>query len=259
MPGTTEPVATPTPPTGTSGAPLAPTEPEQPKGSYTARTIEDKPAEGASLGHFDDRQPEGGHGGGSKSGNPVIAVELSLQSAYTANPYIQYKGYTFETGTAAGVRLEGNLKGLMVAYEVSNMANEQACGTQCIMGEFGSTRVHSLEVGYRYRLGELGPIRPFLAGSLGGVLASQGTWTTDSRIAKGGIGRLAAGIEVPILGKFFASASIAYRVVVTENPFRSVELEAAQMIFVDAGDPPNGDYAEDLHLVSGYVGFGVSL
>jgi len=126
-------------------------------------------------------------------------------------------------------------------------------------GNFGSTRFHSLELGYRFRFGRLGPVRPFVTASLGGVLASSGDWSTQtSKTVKGGSGRAGLGVEYPIAGRFFLSATLAYRILVTENPLRNADAESANKLLL-GGDIPNGDYAEDLHLVSGYVGFGVAL
>lgn len=87
-------------------------------------------------------------------------------------------------------------------------------------GDYGSTTIHAFELGYRVRLGMMGPVRPFVAASLGAVLANSGDWSPVSAntTSKGGAGRLGFGVEYPV-----------------------------------------GDYAEDLHLVSAYLGFGVSL
>ena len=195
-----------------------------------------------------------------KKGNPKIAIELSGTGSYTANDYVEYKGWTLKTGANKGFRLEANLIGIQVAYELSSMANDQACGPSgCLTGSFGSTRFHSFELGYRFRFSRLGPVRPFVAASIGGVLASSGDWSMQtSKTVYGGSGRAGFGIEIPIADRFFASATIAYRITVTQNPLRDKGAEKANKILV-GGDVPNGDYAEDSHLISGYVGFGVEL
>jgi hypothetical protein len=203
------------------------------------------------------------HDGGeptARPGKPKIAFELSGTTSYAANPYVQYRGWTLENGANTGLRLEANLVGIIVGYELSAMSNDQACADTCVMGDFGSTKIHSFELGYRYRLPMMGPVRPFAALSLGGVLANAGDWSASSnKTVKGGSTRAGVGIEYPIAGRFFASATLAYRLVITENPLRSLDDERAQKLLVGGTDIPSGDYAEDLHQVSGYLGFGVAL
>lgn len=46
--------------------------------------------------------------------------------------------------------------------------------------------------------------------------------------------------------------------VITENALYSADAADALTALV-GGDKPNGDFAEDVHFVSGYVGFGVTL
>lgn len=193
---------------------------------------------------------------------PRLAIELSGTGSYTANPYLEYRGWTMETGTNKGGRFEANLIGIQIAYELSSMSNSQACGAAgCMTGDYGSTTIHAFELGYRLRLGMMGPVRPFVAASLGAVLASSGDWSpmTASTTAKGGAGRLGFGVEYPVGDQFFVSASLAYRILVTTNPLRDLDAERAQKALVGGTDIPTGDYAEDLHLVSAYLGFGVSL
>ncbi len=157
------------------------------------------------------------------------------------------------------MRLEASLIGIQLAYELSSMANEQMCSADCLTGDFGSTTIHSVELGYRFRFSKIGPVRPFVAASIGGVVASSGDWSmSTAKSVYGGSGRAGLGIEIPILDRFFVSATLAYRIVVTENPLRNADAEMADKILL-GNDVPNGDYAEDLHLVSGYVGFGVEL
>ena len=45
------------------------------------------------------------------SGRPTLVLELSGAGAYVANPYVEYKGWTFDTGSGRGARLEANLIG----------------------------------------------------------------------------------------------------------------------------------------------------
>ncbi len=190
---------------------------------------------------------------------PTIALEISGAGAYVANPYVEYKGWTLETGAGKGGRIEANLIGIQLGYELTTMSNQQACAASCLTGNFGSTKFNVLDLGYRFRFQQLGPVRPFVTMSLGGVLASSGDWgMSSSKTVFGGQGRAGLGIEVPILDRFFASATLAYRIIVTENPLRDPALEKTNKVFI-GGDTPNGDYAEDVHLVSGYVGFGVEL
>lgn len=70
---------------------------------------------------------------------------------------------------------------------------------------------------------------------------------------------MAFGVEYPIAEKFFNSATLGYRLLVTENPLRDKEEERANKILTGNTSIPSGDYAEDLHLVSGYVGVGLTL
>lgn len=193
------------------------------------------------------------------AGNPKIAVELSLTSGRLADPFVVYRGWTLENGQSVGTRLEANLIGIVIAYELTSMSNTRACGVGCFEGDFGSTKINTLEIGYRYRIGKFGPVRPFVALSVGGALANIGGWSmTSDKTVKGGLGRATVGIEIPLLNKFFASASLGYRAIVVENPLRDKDLEVANQALIGT-TVPNGDYAEDAHLISGYVGFGVSL
>lgn len=247
-----------TPPT----EPAKPAEPEKPKGTNSAvptGAIDTKPTAGSMISSTVDDGGVSASSGGPAKSKPRIALELSGAGAYIANQYVEYKGWTLENGMPKGFRFEADLIGILVGYELSSMGNDQACGTSCVTGSFGSTTMHALEVGYRYRFSQLGPVRPFLTMSLGGVIADTGNWSPMAKTVKGGQGRAGFGVEVPIMDKFFASASIAYRIVITENPMRDPGLEGSQSVLVPAGDKPNGDYAEDLHLVSAYIGFGVSL
>jgi len=66
------------------------------------------------------------------------------------------------------------------------------------------------------------------------------------------------GIEYPFADRFFGSFTLAYRILITENPLRDEDAEKANMVLL-GGDVPNGDYAEDLHLISAYLGIGVEL
>jgi hypothetical protein len=191
---------------------------------------------------------------------PKIALEVSGTGSYTANQYIEYRGWKLEHGSNKGFRLEANLIGIQLAYELSALSNTQACSdTTCLMGDYGSATFHSLELGYRFRLGMMGPVRPFIAASLGGVLANAGTWSpmTDKN-QFGGSGRAAFGVEYPI-GKLFVSATLGYRLIITPNPLRDEDEESANKLLTGNTEVPSGDYAEDLHLISGYVGVGLTL
>jgi len=219
--------------------------------------LDTRPTPGAVLSSTTD---DGGvrassDGAGGRARSPRIALELSGAGAGIANQFVEYKGWTFENGAPKGFRFEANLIGIQLAYELSSMANEQACAATCLTGSFGSTTAHSIELGYRFRFSQIGPVRPFVAASIGGVLASGGDWWGST---KGGSGRAGVGIEVPIMDRFFASATVAYRILVVENPLRNADAEKADKVLLMT-DVPNGDYAEDLHVVAGYVGFGVSL
>jgi hypothetical protein len=183
---------------------------------------------------------------------PRIALEVSGTGSYTANQYIEYRGWKLNHGSNKGFRLEANLIGIQLAYELSALSNTEACSDSgCMSGDYGSATFHSIELGYRFRLGMMGPVRPFIAASLGGVLANAGTWSpmTD-KTTLGGSGRMAFGIEYPIAERFFISATLGYRLIVTENPMRNEDEEKANKILTGNTSVPNGDYAEDLHLVS---------
>lgn len=242
----------------TPADPAKPAEPEK-KVTITpapSGAIDTRPTPGAVISSTTDdggvHASSGGSGGGKSS---KIALELSGTGGGIANQFVEYKGWTFENGAPKGFRFEANLIGIQLAYELSSMSNEQACAANCLTGSFGSTTVHSIELGYRFRFSKIGPVRPFVAASLGGVLASGGDWWEST---KGGSGRAGFGVEIPILDRFFASATVAYRIVVVENPLRNADAEKADKVLLMT-DVPNGDYAEDLHVVAGYVGFGVQL
>jgi hypothetical protein len=209
---------------------------------------------------FDDHG--GVHGASDPTARkPKIAVELSMTSGRLADPFVIYKGYTLENGQAIGTRIEGNLLGISLSYELATMSNTQACsGDACFGGDFGRTTINVLELGYRFRFSKIGPVRPYLHAGIGGVLANIGGWSmTSSKTIKGGEARGAFGVEIPVMKRFFASAGIAYRFIVVENGLRNEDADRADKIFVNGTKPPNGDYADDAHLITGYVGFGVTL
>ena len=248
------PPTDPTPPPATTAAPADPTPPP-------ATTAAPPTAPAAPFrSSFDDSDlgvqaaaPAGPH-------KPVLTVELTGAGGARANPYIQYQGWTLETGAPLGTRLEVDLVGIAIGYELTTMSNDQACGVGCFEGSFGSTRFQALDVGYRYRFSPLGPVRPFLNVSLGGVLANSGDWSmATNKTVKGGVARAGFGIEIPITPNFFASAAIAYRLMITENPLRNADADTANKVFANSGSTPTGDYAEDVHLISGYIGIGASL
>ena len=141
------------------------------------------------------------------------------------------------------------------------MSNTQACADDaCFKGSFGRTTINVIELGYRKRFSGFGPVRPYLHAGLGGVLANIGDWSmTSSKTVKGAEARAAIGVEIPFAKKFFASAGDAYRFIVIENPLHNKDADTADKIFVNGSDVPNGDYAEDAHLITGYVGIGVTL
>jgi len=219
--------------------------------------LDTKPTSGSMISStVDDGGVRASSDGSTGSGKaPKIALELSGAGGGLANQLVEYKGWTFENGVPKGFRFEANLVGIQLAYELSSMTNEQACAADCLTGSFGSTTIHSIELGYRFRFSKIGPVRPFVAASLGGVLASGGDWWGST---KGGSGRAGFGVEIPIADKFFASATVAYRIVVIENPLRNADAEKADKVLLMT-EVPNGDYAEDMHVVAGYVGFGVQL
>lgn len=236
----------PEPPNPKAESPITTTAPT----SSAPRAFDDMPTSVSTSGEVE-----------TKSDKPKLAVELSLASGQLADPFIQYRGWSLENGISKGTRLEGNLGGILVAYELSSMSNAKACiaGGDCLTGDFGSTTMHSLEVGYRYRTSKLLVLRPFIAASLGGVIGNAGDWAMSSGAFKGGLARAVAGVELPISGKIFGSASIGYRFMVVENPYHSKDLEKLQAVFINAGKAPNGDYVEDLHSIAVYLGVGVSL
>jgi hypothetical protein len=269
------PPAPPTPPTEPTAAPPDPGLPAAPPAAAPAEVPADAaPAPvvttTAAPPAITDAKPSPGEVVTVDSGEPPavttraktprIALELSGTGSYTANQYIEYRGYKLEHGSNKGVRVEANVIGIQAAYEMSSLSNTQVCGVGCMTGDYGSTTMHSLELGYRFRLGMMGPVRPFIAASLGGVLANAGTWSpmTDKNVL-GGSGRAAFGIEYPITSGFFVSATLAYRILVTENPLRDEDEEKANKILTGNTDIPSGDYAEDLHLISAYVGIGLTL
>ena len=185
-----------------------------------------------------------------------------MTSGRLADPYVVNKGYTLENGQAIGTRVEANLVGISLSYELARLSNTQACTADtCFSGDFGATTIHTVELGYRLRFSQMGIVRPFLHVGIGGVLASVGDWsmTTTDKTIKGGEARAAIGIEIPFANRFFGSASLGYRFIVTENPLRNHDAEKADKVFIDAGDPVAGDYAEDAHLITGYLGIGVTL
>jgi len=268
----TTPPADPNAPAATPAAPpeTAPTPPADglpPVGTVTTTAVpsgisDAKPSPGTVVtlddGGVGADRPPSSDGGPKK---PKIALELSGTGSVTANQYIEYRGWKLEHGANKGFRLEANLAGVLLAYELSALSNTQACSDSgCMTGDFGSATFHSIELGYRFRLGMMGPIRPFIAASLGGVLANAGTWSpmTDKTV-KGGSGRAVFGVEYPIAGQFFVSATLGYRLIITENPLRNEDEENANKILTGNTSVPSGDYAEDLHLISGYVGFGLTL
>ena len=241
--------------------PAPPPPPEEPAKNVTITpaptgAMDTKPTPGAVLSSTVDGGGVSASSGESAPKKSKIALEISGAGAGIANQFIEYKGWKFENGPSKGLRLEANLIGIQLAYELSSMSNTQACASDCYKAS-GSTSIHSFELGYRFRFSQLGPVRPFVTASIGGVLANGGDYTMD-KSAKGGSGRAGFGIEIPIMDKFFASATLAYRIVVVENPLRNVDQEKADKILLGT-DVPNGDYAEDLHMISGYVGFGVQL
>jgi hypothetical protein len=194
----------------------------------------------------------------------TIAFELSGTGAYTANEYVQYQGWTLKNGAPKGTRLEVNVVGILLAYELTSMSNSQACNDQtgaCVTGDFGSTTFHSLDIGYRFRFSQIGPVRPFVTLSLIAARASAGDWSamTSSTPVWGAGARGGFGVEIPLVAKVFVSASIAYRMLITSNPLYEENQADAQTILLGSGDKPSGDFAEDVHMVAGYVGVGIEL
>ena len=170
-----------------------------------------------------------------------------------------YKGWTLEYGASKGTRLEGQLGGILLAYELTSMANTRACADGCVNGSFGSTTFNSIEVGYRYRMGMIGPVRPFISASPGGVLSNSGDWAMESGSGKGGLVRAAFGVEIPFAGRFFATGMIGYRLIITQNPYRNPDVATVGEVFIGDGDEPTGDFVEDAHLIGVNLGVGVSL
>lgn len=261
-PPTTTPTTTPTVPTTPAAGAPAPVEEEQPKGTYSKRVEAPDPTIGARPGtHIDDN---GGAIDERKSPDkkPFLTAEASGAGAKLANQYIEYKGWTLKNGASKGFRLGATLMGIEVGYEFSSLANDQACdASHCISGS-GSTTFHALDAGYHYRFGKIGPVRPFIAGTLTAVRANAGDWSsaTANKTVWGGGARLGIGVEVPIIAKVYATGAIAYRLMVTENPLRDKDAENANTVLVTNGmEPANGDYAEDVHMIGAYVGVGVEL
>lgn len=251
-------------PTPEAPKPEAP-KPEEPKGVNIPSTPAPTSESGSGGAHaFDDLGSTSVSASSTsthRGTKPKIAVELALASGQLADPFIQYKGWSFENGLAKGMRLEGNLGGIMAAYELTSMSNDELCiaNGDCLTGKFGSTTMHSVELGYRYRMNKILMLRPFIAASLGGVIGDAGDWGMTSGSFKGGLARAVAGVELPIAGKVFGSASIGYRFMIVENPYHSKELETLQTAFVNAGKSTAADYAEDLHAIALYLGVGLSL
>lgn len=252
----------PKPDTPTAPPPTpVPEEPKDKPGVNIPSTTQEGPTSTAPRA-FDDMHSGGSvsaSSGGKKGGPPKLALELSGAGGQLADPYIVYKGWTLENGASKGTRLEFHLGGIMFGYELTAMSNTKACSEAgCLTGDFGSTSFHALEVGYRYRMGKIALLRPFITASLGAVRASAGDWAMQSGTGYGAVGRVAAGVELPIAGRFFASGAIGYRMFVTENPYRSNELDTVNAAFIGS-EKPNGDYVDDAHVIGVNLGVGISL
>jgi hypothetical protein len=191
-------------------------------------------------------------------GNPTFAFELSAAGAMPLNPYVEHQGWDLKNGLGGGMRLEGHAIGIMLGYEFTALSNSEACGIGCFEGDFGTTTMHALDVGYRLRI-PIGPVRPFAELSVGGVMAKAGTWNAQSNDSVlGGQARVGAGVEYPFADRFFASAQLSYRMVVTENPLRDEGEEDANTMFLGV-EPGVSDYVEDSHLLTLSAGIGAEL
>lgn len=190
---------------------------------------------------------------------PRLAIEISGAGGKLGDPYVVYRGWTLENGATKGTRLEGQLGGITLAYELTSMSNTRACGAGCVTGNFGSTTFHAVELGYHYRFGMIGPLRPYLAATLGGVLGNSGDWAMTSATSKGGVARAAFGIEIPFAGRFYATGMFSYRLIITTNPYRNDQLESASKVLINPADEPAGNFAEDAHIMGVNLGVGVTL
>ena len=102
-------------------------------------------------------------------------------------------------------------------------------------------------------------LRPFLEVAIGGVIANSGDWSKETaESVYGGMARGAIGVEYPFADRYFASGSVGYRLIATENPLRNQAEEDLNSTYLGI-EPSAGDYAEDAHLVTFGVGVGVEL
>jgi hypothetical protein len=175
-----------------------------------------------------------------------------------ASPYIHHQGWDLKNGLGGGLRFEAQAIGILLGYELTAMSNTEACGTGCMEGDFGTTTFHAVDLGYRLRI-PVGPVRPFAQLSVGGVMAKAGTWNANSNeTVFGGQARAAAGVEFPFGDRYFASASLSYRFIMTANPLRETGEEDVNAALLDV-DTAMGDLIEDAHLISILAGIGVEL
>lgn len=213
----------------------------------------------SSIPVFDDTPTSTTNVGERTRSGPRIAIELSGAGGKLGDPYVVYRGWTLENGATKGTRLEGQLGGITLAYELTSMSNTQACAAGCVTGSFGSTTFHALELGYHYRFRMIGPLRPFLAATVGGVIGNSGDWAMTSATSKGGAARAAFGLEIPFAGRFYATGMISYRLIITTNPYRNDQLETASKVLINPADEPAGNFAEDAHIIGVNLGVGVAL
>lgn len=215
-----------------------------------------------ALAHADDLAPaEDGSVAAQQEDDhsPNLAVEFDAVAAQPMNPYLQYMGWDFKTGTAEGGRVALDVKGMRVAYEYTTAANQQVCGVGCTTsGAWGSTTMQSIDLGYRMRMGA-SMLRPFLETDLGGVRAASGTWSARSSTAVwGGELRAGGGVELHLSPNVFATATAMYRVAITENPLRDAGKQKVDSALLGV-EPGSGDYAEDAHDVVIAVGLAVGM
>ena len=215
-----------------------------------------------ALAHADDLVPSDDGSVAAQQEDdhsPDLAVEVDGVAARAMNPYLQYMGWDFKTGTAEGARVALDVRGMRLAFERTSAANQQVCGVGCTMnGAWGSTTIETLDAGYRMRMAA-GVLRPVLEMDLGVVRADSGTWSARSSTPVwGGEVRGGAGLEVHLGPNVFATATAMYRFALTENPLRDPGKQKVDSALLGV-EPGAGDYAEDAHDVVILVGLGVGM
>jgi hypothetical protein len=194
----------------------------------------------------------------SFSERPWVAFEVSGVGAVPVSPWIQHQGWDYKNAAGGGVRLEAHLLGISLGYELNSLGNKEACGTGCVSGSFGSTKIHAVDLGYRMRLPLGNRFRPFVELGLGGIMANAGDWNSQSnKTVYGGEARLGGGLEINF-GNFFVSVRGVYRYFVTQNPVENKTTEQINAAFLGVTPKPS-DKAEDGHLLGILVGVGVGI